>query len=188
MKITGNKQIKIDAALAQEIRKRSGENVFLCYQCKKCASGCPNRQFMDSTPAELMRYIQLGMVDEAMKKNTVWYCLSCQTCNARCPQDIDIAHVIDIIRILIREKKIKADADTKNMRLLNWIWMKIIRYMGRMYELAMIGAFNVFTGKPFKDMGLGIKMIKKGKLKFMPSIRIPREMMKIFSRAKKLKK
>ena len=29
--------------------------------------------FMDSTPAELMRYVQLGMVDEAMKGNTVWY-------------------------------------------------------------------------------------------------------------------
>ena len=74
MKIVGKKDIKADSAFAEEIAKRSGENVFLCYQCRKCASGCPSRQFMDKTPTELMRYAQLGMVDEAMKGNTIWYC------------------------------------------------------------------------------------------------------------------
>ncbi len=186
MKITGNKQIKIDAALAQEVRERSGENVFLCYQCKKCASGCPNRDLMDNTPAQLMRYVQLGMIDEAMKQSTIWYCLSCQTCSTRCPQDIDIAHVVDTIRIIAQERKIKVD--TKNERLFNWIWMNIIKYMGRIYEVGLTGALNLFTGKPFKDMSLGMKMIKKGKLKLMPSIRTPFEMIKMFSRAKKLKK
>ena len=68
MKIVGKKDVKLDTSFAEEVRERSGENVFLCYQCKKCASGCPSRVFMDSTPAELMRYVQLGMVDEAMKE------------------------------------------------------------------------------------------------------------------------
>ena len=185
MKIIGQKDIKIDDSFAEEIRKRSGENVFLCYQCRKCASGCPSRKFMDSTPTELMRYAQLGMVDEAMKGNTVWFCLSCQTCSARCPQDIDIAHIVDTIRILVQEKNIKAD--TKNTRLLNLLWMNILRYTGRMYELALSGMLNIFTGKPFKDMTLAVKMFKKGKLKLLPSIKKPFETMKMFSRAKKLK-
>ncbi len=186
MKIAGNKQIKIDAALAQEVQQRSGENVFLCYQCKKCASGCPNRELMDSTPAQLMRYVQLGMIDEAMKQSTIWYCMSCQTCSTRCPQDIDIAHVVDTIRIIAQERKIKAD--TNNIRLFNRLWMTIIKYMGRIYEVGLTGALNLFTGKPFKDMPLGMKMIKKGKLKLMPSFRLSFEMIKMFSRAKKLKK
>ena len=186
MKITGTKNIKVDSSFAEKIAKRSGENVFLCYQCKKCASGCPNRTFMDSTPTELMRYVQLGMVDEAMKGNTVWFCMSCQTCVARCPQDIDIPHIVDTIRILVQEKKIKAD--TKNMRLFNWLWMKILKYMGRMYEVALTGALNLLTGRPFKDLALGAKMIKKGKLKLTPSVKRPLEMMKMFSRAKRLKK
>jgi len=50
MKIVGQKDIKPDKAFMEEIAKRSGENVFLCYQCRKCASGCPTRMFMDSTP------------------------------------------------------------------------------------------------------------------------------------------
>ena len=186
MKIVGQKDVKLDKAFMDEIAKRSGENVFLCYQCRKCASGCPTMMFMDSTPTELMRYVQLGMVDEAMKTNTIWYCLSCQTCSTRCPQDIDIAHVVDTIRILVQEKGIKAD--TKNMRLFNRLWMNILKYAGRMYELALTGMLNLFTGRPFKDLSLGIKMIRKGKLKLLPSIRKPFAMMKMFSRARRLKK
>ncbi len=186
MKIIGEKTIEADTALAQEIKKRCGENVFLCYQCKKCASGCPSRTFMDSTPTELMRYIQLGMTDEAMKGNTIWYCLSCQTCSTRCPQDIDIAHVVDTLKIIVREKKIKAK--TGGATLLNRVWMLILRYMGRMYEMGLAGMMNLFSGKPFKDLPLAMKMMKKGKLKLLPTIKRPFEMMKMFSRAKRLKK
>lgn len=186
MKIIDQKEIRIDSSFAEEIAKRSGENVFLCYQCRKCASGCPNRMFMDSTPTELMRYAQLGMADEAMKKNTIWYCLSCQTCSTRCPQDIDIAHVIDTMRIIVQEKKIKAD-DNK-LPLFNRLWMTMIKYMGRAYEAGLVVALNLFTGHPFKDMALGMKMIKKGKLKLLPSIKKPFSTMKMFSRAKRFKK
>jgi len=180
------KNIIIEPGLAEEIKKRSGENVFLCYQCKKCAAGCPNRKFMDASPTELMRKVQLGMTDDAMKDNTIWYCLSCQTCTARCPQDIDIAHVVDTLRIIVQEKGVKAD--TKNSRLFNMIWMKMLRFTGRIYEVALTGTLNTFTGKPFKDIGLGVKMIMSGKLKLFPSIKRTSEMIKMFKRAKKLKK
>jgi heterodisulfide reductase subunit C len=185
MKIIGKEEITVDSSFADEIRKHCGENVYLCYQCRKCASGCPNRQFMDSTPTELMRYAQLGMADEAMKKNTAWFCVSCQTCTARCPQDIDIARVVDAIKIIADERRVIADAG--NVRMFNRIWMFMLRFMGRMYEVGLVGSLNVFTGKPFNDMALGKKMILKGKLKFIPSIKMPFEMMKMFSRAKKIK-
>ena len=186
MKVVKQENIKLDAGFAEEIAKLSGENVFLCYKCKKCASGCPSRMFMDSTPTELMRYAQLGMVDEAMKKNTIWYCVSCQTCSTRCPQDIDIAHVIDTMRIIGQQKKIKAE--NNKLPLFNWLWMTMIKYMGRAYEAGLVAALNVFSGKPTKDMMLGMKMMKKGKLKLWPSFRKPFATMKMFSRAKKLKK
>jgi len=184
--ITEERDIETDSSFAEEILERSGENVFLCYQCRKCAAGCPSRMFMDKTVTELMRYVQLGMVDEAMKGNTVWCCLSCQTCTARCPRGIDIAHVVDTIRIIVQEKGIKAD--TKQARLLNRVWMLLLRYMGRIYEIGMIGMMNVLTGRPFKDMKLGIRMMRKGKIKFLPSIKKPFETMKMFSRAKRLRK
>ncbi len=186
MKIISEKDIKIDKTLAREIQERSGENVFLCYQCRKCASGCPSRMFMDHTPTELMRQVQLGLTDEAMKGNTIWYCLSCQTCSARCPQDIDIAHVVDTLKIIVQEKNI--EAQTGHATLVNLIWMKLLRYMGRMYEMGLAGMLNLFMGKPFKDLSLALKMMKKGKLKLLPSIKKPFEVNKMFARARSLKK
>jgi len=141
---------------------------------------------MDKTPTELMRYIQLGMLDEVTKGNTIWFCLSCQTCSARCPQDIDIAHVVDTLKIIVQEKNIKAD--TKNARVFNRLWMTLLKYMGRMYEVALIAGLNLFTCNPFKDLRLGMKMIRKGKLKLLPTVKKPFTMMKMFSRAKKLRK
>lgn len=186
MKIVGREEIKVNSSFAQEIQKLSGENVLLCYQCRKCAAGCPSRMFMDSTPTELMRHIQLGMLDQAMKKNTIWYCLSCHTCSARCPQDIDIAHVIDTIRIMVQEEKVKAE--TGYTRILNLLWLRMLKYMSRMYELGLIGILNLLTGRPFKDLSLGFRMIRKGKIRLFPSIRKPFATMKMFSRAKRLKK
>ena len=186
MKIKGKDNLVVNSQFADEIKRRSGEDVNLCYQCRKCASGCPNRERMDKTPTELMRNIQLGLADEAMKGNTVWYCLSCQTCSARCPQDIDIAHVVDTVRIIVQEKGIKAD--TKNMKIFNRIWMICLRFMGRAYEGGVVGALNVLTGRPLKDMKLAVKMIRKGKIKMMPSIKRSAEMRRMFKRAGKVKR
>ena len=186
MKVTDKKEIKIDTSLAEEIRRRSGENVFLCYQCKKCASGCPGRGFMTATPTELMRYVQLGMIDKAMKQNTIWFCMSCQTCSTRCPQDIDIMHVVDTIRIIAQERKIKTD--TNNIKMFNLVWMIMLRFMGRMYEIGLIGLMNCLTLRPFKDMQFAPKMFKYRKLKIFPSFKKPFSTMRLFSRAKRLKK
>lgn len=186
MKVVTKKGTKAVSNFAAEVGDRSGENVFLCYQCRRCASGCPNRVFMDRTPTELMRYLQLGMVDEAMKGNTIWYCLSCHTCSARCPQGVDIAHVVDTVRILAQEKGMKVNIN--NARIFGRIWMRMLKYMGRIYEVGLTGLLNLRTGNPFHDVSFGIRMLKKGKLKLLPSIRKPFLTMKIFSRAKRLAK
>jgi heterodisulfide reductase subunit C2 len=186
MKIVGQKKIKTDPSFTEEVTKRSSQNIFLCYQCKKCVAGCPAKKFMDSTPAQLMRYIQLGMADEAMKQNIVWSCVSCQSCSARCPQEIDVAGIVDAVRIMVQQKNIKAD--TKNIRLFNRLWMEILKYAGRIYEIGLIGALNTLTGKPFKDLALGFKMFRKGKLRIVPAIKRPLVTIKIFKRAGKLSK
>ncbi len=191
MRILDKKNKKIDPLLCEKILKMSKENVFLCYQCRKCSSGCPARPFMESKPNELMRMVQLGMSGRIAEENTIWSCVSCQTCTTRCPQGIDIAHVIDMLRIMAKEKKLKSAKRLfrpgKVVRQFNSIWMRMLKYMGRVYEPALILLYNIVRMKPFKDLGLGFKMIKKGKLKLTPSIKSPIAMMKIFFKAKRLK-
>jgi heterodisulfide reductase subunit C len=46
--------------LAQSVQRRIGENIYLCYQCVKCTSGCPLVEHFDLTPNQVMRSVQLG--------------------------------------------------------------------------------------------------------------------------------
>ncbi len=189
MKIKSKKNINI--SLAEKIFQENEENVYLCYQCRKCTSGCPSHAYMDHSPSELIRFVQQGMIEEIKKSNTIWICLSCQTCSTRCPQGIDIAHIIDSLKIMLQDKKIKARSKYpkvyKDIRSFNDLWMKMLKYLGRMYEPGLVGIYNFLCGNPLKDMGLAFKMVKKGKLNFIPSIKKPLLMMKIFMKAKRLK-
>ena len=90
--------LKPKRGLAEQIKAEHGEDVYRCYQCQKCSAGCPMTHAMDYPPSQIMRMIQLGQEDELLASKTIWVCLSCNTCSIRCPNDIDIALVIDSLR------------------------------------------------------------------------------------------
>jgi heterodisulfide reductase subunit B len=163
--------------LAQEIRSRSGENVFLCYQCKKCTAGCPVAAYFDVTPHQVLRACQFGQADLVLHSRTISVCAACETCSTRCPQGIDIARIMDELEIMAAEQGIKAKAPTVPMfyksanRGIDWF--------GRMWELGLmveLYARELFAGKfdfqqLFKyDIAMAIKMLRSGKLKIPPSI------------------
>ena len=50
----------LNTDLAEKIRAETGENVFLCYQCVKCTSGCPLAEYFDLAPNQVMRAAQLA--------------------------------------------------------------------------------------------------------------------------------
>ena len=94
--------------LAREIRHRSGENVFLCYQCKKCTAGCPVAAYFDLTPHQVLRACQFGQSDLVLYSRTISICAACETCSTRCPQGIDIARIMDELEILAAEQGIES--------------------------------------------------------------------------------
>ena len=47
-------------SLAQEVARRSGQNLLACYQCRRCAAGCPVGEESGVTPDRLIRMILLG--------------------------------------------------------------------------------------------------------------------------------
>jgi heterodisulfide reductase subunit B2 len=167
----------LQTALAQEIRDRSGENVFLCYQCKKCTAGCPVAAYFDLTPHQVLRACQFGLADQVLHSRTISICAACETCSTRCPQGIDIARIMDVLEIMAQEKGIKSGAPTVPMfyksanRGIDWF--------GRMWELGLMAELYIrelFAGKfDFKqlfkyDLELAVKMFRSGKLKVLPSI------------------
>lgn len=100
-KITPSKvNEKID--LVSEI---SRENISDCMQCGKCTAGCPASHGMDILPHQVLRFLQLGEVDKLLSSETIWICASCFTCASRCPRDVDLAKIMEGLRLVLLRAK-----------------------------------------------------------------------------------
>ena len=105
MKIILSRQI-INDPFVSKVEELSGQNLLACYQCGKCSAGCPNVCEMDILPNQIIRYAQLGLKDELLGSKSIWVCASCMTCDVRCPKGINVAEVLEAIRlILLRQRK-----------------------------------------------------------------------------------
>lgn len=138
-------------------------DLLVCYQCGKCTGGCPIAPFMDYTPNRLIRFIQLNRIDIALKSKTIWLCSSCKTCSVRCPKDIDLASIMNRLRLIAEENNVKPGE--KNIYLFHKLFKEQVLKNGRLFELPLIAKYNILSGNPIKDISLGIMMFKKGRLK-----------------------
>lgn len=86
------------SSFTASIEKISGQKLMACYQCGKCSAGCPMAAHMDVLPNQMIRMAQLGMEKQLLAADAIWMCVSCLTCNSRCPKDIKIAEVIEALR------------------------------------------------------------------------------------------
>lgn len=159
-------ETKITTDLADRIRRETGENVYLCYQCVKCTSGCPLTEHFDLAPNQVMRAAQLGMEELIFESRTPWLCASCQTCTTRCPQGIDIARVMDFIVSEAMAEGVKPKVP--EVALFNKVFLRDVDILGRSYELGLIVEMGLRTGQPFKDIDLGLEMFKHRKINLLP--------------------
>ena len=175
--------VQPDSGLLARVESRSGEKVSLCYQCRKCTNGCPLAFAMDVMPNQVMRMIQLGLEEELFRSKTIWVCASCQTCTTRCPNDIDIAHLMDTLRQLSLEAGVPP-AEPKVVKFHN-AFLDSLRRNGRVFELGMVGQYKLTTGDLFSDTKMAWEMLKRGKLKFLPArIKAKQEVRDMFKKRK----
>jgi heterodisulfide reductase subunit B len=159
-------------SLAQTVLDRTSQNAFLCYQCGKCSAGCPLAQHFDLTPSQVLRALHLGRDEQALNNSTIWLCAACQTCTTRCPQGLDVARLMDTLRIIARERGVAPRVPA--VAAFQTVFLRNIRLLGRSYEPALILEMNLRTRQPFKDVGMGLGMIARRKLKLTPSMaRLP---------------
>jgi heterodisulfide reductase subunit C len=170
--------------LLQKIEKEAGTSVSLCYQCGKCTAGCPVAFAMDKPPRQIIRYLQLGLTDEAISADSIWICASCETCSARCPRGVDIASLMDACR---RQALASGKLSDRKVAVFNEAFLGGVRNFGRSYEAGILLQHNLKTGQLFKDMELGLPMMKRGKVSIFPErIKGKDEVKKIFERIDKM--
>lgn len=179
IKIQGNPAI--DPGFAEEVAQKTGTNPGLCLSCLCCSGGCPFYGAMDIGPHGVMRRIQFGLYDEALRSTTIWLCVGCQTCSSACPAAIDIVGVMDLLRRTALENGI-APSDPVILEFHREVLGSIERY-GRTHKLEIMLRWKARQGGWFQDMDVGLKMLAKRKLDLRPSrIRDPGELKKIFDR------
>jgi heterodisulfide reductase subunit C len=163
-----NHQIKQrDNSFVSEVIQASGEKIQACYQCQKCSAGCPVAYAMDIFPNQVLRHIQYDHRDKVLSSKTIWICASCYTCSVRCPNNIDIAKIMDTLRSLAIRYGVKPGE--KDIPLFHSLFLNTIKSRGRMHELSLLLQLKLKTREFFKDAGLGLKMYRKGKIKLFPS-------------------
>lgn len=100
MKIQLSRQALL-SELREQVRDLSEQNLLACYQCGKCSAGCPSIEAMDVMPSQIIRWVQLGQIEKALKSKTIWLCAACQTCKVRCPRGVDLARIMEALRQLV---------------------------------------------------------------------------------------
>lgn len=185
--INVNQSIAKNAEFIEEIGIESGQPVQKCYQCGKCTAGCPVAFAMDYTPNQVIRMVQLGMKDELLKSNTIWICASCSTCSTRCPCEVEIAHVMETLRIKAGKAGTAPAGKAKYVEVMYNALLNTVEKYGRTYEVGLVMENNLKSGKLFNGADMGLPMFQKGKLQLMPSkVQGAAEVARIFAEVRKM--
>ena len=176
-----------DAAFAREVERRSGTPVSACYQCHKCSTGCPIAPEMDLLSSQIMRLTHLGAGEEVLGSKAIWLCASCEACTTRCPMEIDIAGVMDTLRIMAVERK-AAEPDARS-RSFNRAFLMSARWHGRVYEFGMMALYKLISRDLFSDVDKLPKMLARRKLSLLPHFsRSTKQVRRVFKRAEEEEK
>ena len=157
----------VDPGFAELVQQKSGKELRQCYHCLKCSAGCPISFAMDWAPNQIIRMIQLGLEERVLSSSTIWLCASCETCTTRCPNEVDLPTIMDALKEMAIRNGIRSQQAV--IQTFHRVFLNCIREYGRTHEVSLLALLKLLTLNPFEDMGLGMKMFRKGKLSLLPS-------------------
>jgi heterodisulfide reductase subunit C len=154
----------------------TGANIAACYQCERCTNSCPVSAYMDIKPHQVIRYTQLGRREALMTSATIWVCLSCEMCTTYCPNEVRVAELILHLRSLASRSSVQPKE--KQLAVFHRTFLEELQRRGRVNEFWLMGALNrkpevlrqkLRSGALKEEIGLGLTLWRKGRLKVIPS-------------------
>lgn len=181
------RSISEGADFIEQVGIESGQPVQKCYQCGKCTAGCPVAFAMDYTPNQVIRMVQMGLKEEALRCQTIWLCATCATCATRCPRNVNLTQVMESLRIMAGESGITPPGKARNVALFYDSFLGTVEKYGRLFEFGTMFQYNLKSLQPFRDADTGLAMFQRGKLKFLPSrVKGVEEIARIFAETRRM--
>jgi len=90
-----------NANLLEELRIISGVTPAKCMQCGRCSAACPAADAMDIHPHRFAACLKNGDTETLLSCEAKWECLSCFSCNQRCPRDVKPASILEAARQVV---------------------------------------------------------------------------------------
>ena len=173
----------IDMEFVRQVNELSEQSIQLCYHCHKCTSGCPVADEMIYGPDRVLRMVQFGEKKRLLASRDIWVCASCETCGTRCPNEIDIARVMDALRqMAIVDGTVVAEPDAIKFHRL---FLSLTRRMGRMHEATLLSIYLLWTRQIFDYVGVAAAMFAKGKVPLRPKpVKARADLKRIFEATK----
>ena len=156
-----------DSSLPAQLRRATGLNVAACYQCGKCSAGCPMADEMPLKPHQMLRLAQLDQAERLLAEESLWLCLTCETCTARCPNQVDPARLIDGMREMVFKRD--PSVAPRKIRGFHKAFLEQIRSHGRVFEFGLVFDFKLRTGALLDDVLNAPGMYLRGKLALAPN-------------------
>jgi heterodisulfide reductase subunit C len=157
-------------SLADFIVRDTKVNVPRCYQCGKCSAGCPVAEEMDYPPSLILRMLQTGdpeLEEKVLGSLSIWLCLTCEMCIARCPMEIDIPVMMDYLRNLSL-KQHKVNPKAKDIISFHRSFLTSVEKFGRLFEVGLVAEYKLRSLHLFQDLIVAPKMLLRGKLGLTP--------------------
>ena len=179
----------MDFNFLSQVEAESGVNVSACFQCGKCSNGCPLSFAMDYHPYQVIRFVHLGARDKLLNSRTIWTCSSCQTCNTRCPNEIDIPRLMDYLKETVSSGA--GHVAEKNTALFHRTFLESVQAHGRVFEGGLMQQYLIKSGEirnvpnMVENAWLGFQMLRKHRMKLLPkNIKGRNEIKAMFRRTK----
>lgn len=136
-----------------------------CIQCGTCTGSCPNAFAMDRTPRQLWRLLLLGEMVEIFHSQTFILCSACYLCTLRCPRGLPLTELMAGLKAEAAKRGIGCH---RSSSLFYDSFLANVRRHGRVREMALMTRYFTRLGRlgpPLANMGLGRRLMRKGKLK-----------------------
>ncbi len=134
-------QPQVASSFTQEVIAASEQKLLACYQCRRCAAGCPVSDSTDLiTPDRLIRMVTMGDKENALNNQLIWRCVACNTCGTRCPNNIRTSRIVIVLRkMAIAEGIVPLRPEVNNFHCA--IFNESLRW-GRVQELGVMSEFE----------------------------------------------